>query len=64
MASVRSRSSGSPSALSKAAPASVNVVNETTSPATMANGRQRLGARRAAGEEDREHRAARTARSP
>ena len=41
MAIVRSRSSGSPRALSSAAPASVNVVNETTRPATMAYGRRR-----------------------
>jgi hypothetical protein len=35
----RSRSSGRPSALRSAAPASVKVVNETTRPATIANGR-------------------------
>ena len=42
IASVRRRSSGSPSALRSAAPASVKVVNETTRPAMIAYGRQRL----------------------
>ena len=42
IASVRRRSWGRPSALRRAAPASVNAVNETTRPAITAKGRHRL----------------------